>query len=49
MQEAAMKRGRLLFLAVVVAGGAAVLATNTPMLPAYLAAIAPEVYDCVKR
>jgi hypothetical protein len=48
MQEA-MKRGRLLFLAVVVAGGVAVLAANAPMLPAYLASVAPEVYDAVKR
>jgi hypothetical protein len=49
MQEAVLRRGRLLFLAVVVAGGVVVFAANAPMFPAYLAAVAPEVYDAVKR
>jgi hypothetical protein len=44
-----LSRNSLLYLTIVAAGTLAISIINLVMLPAYLVAVAPEVYATVKR
>jgi hypothetical protein len=44
-----LSRDNLLYLTIVAAGAVTISIINLTMLPAYLVAVAPEVYATVKR
>jgi hypothetical protein len=44
-----LSRNSLLYLTIVAAGAVTISIINLVMLPAYLVAVAPEVYATVKR